>query len=124
GLAAAFRTGLDASLKAGADIIVNIDGDNQYSGADIPRLVEPILARRADIVIGDRQTATIAHFSRLKRFLQAAGSRVVAWLSGVAVPDAVSGFRGISRAAALRLNILSHFSLSIQVLNQAGRRRL
>jgi glycosyltransferase involved in cell wall biosynthesis len=124
GLAAAFRTGLDASLKAGADIIVNIDGDNQYSGADIPRLVEPILARRADIVIGDRQTATIAHFSRLKRFLQAAGSRVVAWLSGVAVPDAVSGFRAISRAAAMRLNIVSGFSYTIEMLIQAGRHRM
>src|SRR5262249_61799005 len=113
GLAAAFRTGLDASLKAGADIIVNIDGDNQYSGADIPRLVEPILARRADIVIGDRRTATIAHFSRLKRFLQAAGSRVVAWLSGVAGPYAVSGFWAFSPAPALPLHIGSPFTHTI-----------
>jgi glycosyltransferase involved in cell wall biosynthesis len=124
GLANAFRTGLDACLKAGADIIVNTDGDNQYSGADIPRLVQPILDGRADIVVGDRETAQVAHFSPLKKLLQAMGSWVVRQLSGLQVPDAVSGFRAISREAALRLNIVSGFSYTIEMLIQAGRKRM
>jgi glycosyltransferase involved in cell wall biosynthesis len=124
GLANAFRTGLDACLKAGADIIVNTDGDNQYSGADIPRLVRPILEGRADIVVGDRETGRVAHFSPLKKLLQAMGSRVVRRLSGVDVPDAVSGFRAISREAAMRLNIVSGFSYTIEMLIQAGRKRM
>lgn len=124
GLANAFRTGLDASLKAGADIIVNTDGDNQYSGADIPRLVRPILEGRADIVVGDRETAQVAHFSPLKKLLQAMGSWVVRRLSGVDVPDAVSGFRAMSREAAMRLNIVSRFSYTIEMLIQAGRKRM
>ncbi|HJR20564.1 MAG TPA: glycosyltransferase family 2 protein [Dongiaceae bacterium] len=124
GLANAFRTGLDACLKAGADIIVNTDGDNQYSGADIPRLVQPILDGRADIVVGDRKTAQVAHFSPLKKILQKLGSWVVRQLSGLQVPDAVSGFRAISRGAALRLNIVSGFSYTIEMLIQAGRKRM
>ena len=124
GLANAFRAGLDACLKAGADIIVNTDGDNQYSGADIPRLVRPILDGRADIVVGDRETQRVAHFSPLKKFLQALGSGVVRRLSGLEVPDAVSGFRAISREAALRLNIVSGFSYTIEMLIQAGRKRM
>jgi glycosyltransferase involved in cell wall biosynthesis len=124
GLAAAFRAGLDASLKAGADIIVNTDGDNQYAGADIPALVRPILEGRADIVVGDRQTRQIAHFSPTKRVLQSLGSRVVRRLSNVDIPDAVSGFRAMSRDAALRLNIVSGFSYTIEMLIQAGRKRL
>jgi glycosyltransferase involved in cell wall biosynthesis len=124
GLAAAFRAGLDACLKEGADIIVNTDGDNQYAGADIPRLVRPILEGRADIVVGDRQTQHIAHFSPLKKLLQKAGSGVVRRLSAVDVPDAVSGFRAISREAAVRLNIVSGFSYTIEMLIQAGRKRL
>lgn len=124
GLAAAFRAGLDAALKAGADIIVTIDGDNQYASAEIPLLVRPILEGRADIVVGDRQTRNLAHFSPSKRFLQAFGSRVVRWLSGVEVPDAVSGFRAISREAAIRLNIVSSFSYTIEMLIQAGRKQL
>lgn len=124
GLAIAFRTGLDACLKAGADIIVNTDGDNQYSGADIPRLVRPILDGKADIVVGDRQTAQVAHFSPLKKLLQAMGSWVVRRLSGVEVPDAVSGFRAMSREAAMRLNIVSGFSYTIEMLIQAGRKRM
>ena len=124
GLANAFRTGLDACLKAGADIIVNTDGDNQYSGADIPRLVRPILDGRADIVVGDRETRQVAHFSPLKKLLQAMGSWVVRRLSGVDVPDAVSGFRAISREAAMRLNIVSGFSYTIEMLIQAGRKRM
>jgi glycosyltransferase involved in cell wall biosynthesis len=124
GLANAFRTGLDACLKAGADIIVNTDGDNQYSGADIPRLIHPILEGRADIVIGDRETSQVAHFSPLKKLLQAMGSWVVRRLSRVDVPDAVSGFRAISREAAMRLNIVSGFSYTIEMLIQAGRKRM
>jgi glycosyltransferase involved in cell wall biosynthesis len=124
GLANAFRTGLDACLKAGADIIVNTDGDNQYSGADIPRLVRPILDGRADIVIGDRETSKVAHFSPLKKLQQVMGSGVVRRLSRLDVPDAVSGFRAISREAAMRLNIVSGFSYTIEMLIQAGRKRM
>lgn len=124
GLAAAFRAGLDAALKAGADIVVNTDGDNQYSGADIPKLVQPILDGRADIVVGDRQTRRLTHFSPQKRFLQSLGSGTVRWLSGVDVPDAVSGFRAISREAAMQLNIVSGFSYTIEMLIQAGRHRM
>src|SRR5262249_13938007 len=124
GLARSFRTGLDACLKLGADIIVNTDGDNQYAGADIPHLLRPILEGRADIVIGDRQTAGLAHFSPTKRWLQAVGSRVARALSATDVPDAVSGFRAISREAALQLNVISRFSYTIETLIQSGRRRL
>jgi glycosyltransferase involved in cell wall biosynthesis len=124
GLARSFRTGLDACLRLGADIIVNTDGDNQYAGADIPHLIRPILEGRADIVIGDRQPGRIAHFSPLKKRLQALGSWVVRQLSATSVPDAVSGFRAISREAALQLNILSGFSYTIEMLIQAGRRRM
>ncbi len=124
GLAIAFRTGLDACLKAGADIIVNTDGDNQYSGADIPRLVRPILDGRADIVVGDRQTSRIPHFSPVKKLLQAMGSWAVRRLSGIDVPDAVSGFRAMSREAAMRLNNVSGFSYTTEMLIQAGRKRM
>ncbi len=124
GLARAFRTGIDACLARGADIIVNTDGDNQYCGADIPALIEPILKGEADIVVGDRQTHTIAHFSAFKKFLQKAGSAVIRGLSGTSVPDAVSGFRAISREAALQLNIVSSFSYTIEMLIQAGRKNM
>ena len=124
GLAGTFRRGLDASLAAGADIIVNTDGDNQYAGADIPKLIQPILDGRADIVIGDRQTAAISHFSPIKRFLQKFGSRIVQKLANLPVPDAVSGFRAISREAALKLNIVSTFSYTTEMMIQAGRRRM
>ena len=124
GLAQAFRTGLDAALRAGADIIVNTDGDNQYAGADIPRLIRPILEGRADIVVGDRCTGEVAHFSPLKKWLQRLGSAVVRWLSDTDVPDTVSGFRAMSRDAALRLNIVSGFSYTVEMLIQAGRKRM
>jgi glycosyltransferase involved in cell wall biosynthesis len=124
GLARAFRTGLDACLALGADIIVNTDGDNQYEARDIPRLIRPILDGAADIVVGDRQTQTVGHFSASKRKLQALGSFVVRALSGTTVPDAVSGFRAISREAALHLNIVSPFSYTIEMLIQAGRKNL
>jgi glycosyltransferase involved in cell wall biosynthesis len=122
GLARAFRTGIDSCLQRGADIIVNTDGDNQYCGADIPKLIAPILEGRADIVVGDRQTHKIPHFSAFKKFLQKAGSRVIRRLSNTAVPDAVSGFRAMSRDAALHLNIVSPFSYTIEMLIQAGRK--
>ena len=125
GLARSFREGLDACLKLGADIIVNTDGDNQYAGRDIPRLVRPILDGRTDLVIGDRQTASIPHFSPLKKFFQWLGSSIVRRLSGgLDVPDAVSGFRAITRDAAFSINIVSSFSYTIEMLIQAGKKRL
>lgn len=124
GLARTFRRGLDHALELGADIIVNTDGDNQYCGADIPLLIAPIIAGRFDVVIGDRQTSKIAHFSGQKRLLQTFGSFMVRRFSGVDVPDAVSGFRAISRDAALRLNIVSTFSYTIEMLIQVGRKHI
>ncbi|MDH3229151.1 MAG: glycosyltransferase family 2 protein [Alphaproteobacteria bacterium] len=124
GLARAFRTGIDACLRRGADIIVNTDGDNQYCGADIPRLIEPILRGEADIVVGDRQTDGVLHFSAFKKMLQRYGSAAVRRFSRTTVPDAVSGFRAISREAALHLNIVSPFSYTIEMLIQAGRKRM
>lgn len=124
GLAPAFRTGIDACLRRGADIIVNTDGDNQYCGADIPRLIEPILRGEADIVVGDRQTHKVPHFSTFKKLLQKYGSAVVRRVSRTDVPDAVSGFRAISREAALHLNIVSPFSYTIEMLIQAGRKKM
>ena len=124
GLAEAFRTGLDACLRLGADIIVNTDGDNQYPAAEIPRLIAPILAGEADMVIGDRQPATVAHFSPLKRLLQALGSWAVRLTSGTDVPDAPSGFRAYSREAALRLNVISQYSYTVETVIQAGKKRL
>lgn len=124
GLAAAFRTGLDAALWLGADVIVNTDGDHQYSGAEIPRLIEPILNGHADLVVGDRDAASAPHFSRQKRLLQAFGSWVVRQLSGTTVPDAPSGFRALSREAALRLNVVTSYSYTLETLIQAGTQRL
>ena len=121
GLARSFARGIEASLRRGADIIVNTDGDNQYAGRSIPELVRPIVEGRADVVVGDRQTDNIPHFSPLKKWLQRSGSRLVRYLSGLAIPDAVSGFRAYSREAALRLNVLSDFSYTIESLIQAGR---
>jgi glycosyltransferase involved in cell wall biosynthesis len=121
GLAAAFQAGLDASLKLGADVIVNTDADNQYHGGDVVRLVEPILAGTADMVIGDRQTDTIAHFSPLKKRLQRFGSAVVRRASGTGVPDATSGFRAYNREAALQLQVVSKFTYTLESLIQAGK---
>lgn len=120
GLARTFRRGLDACLALGADVIVNTDGDNQYCGADIAKLVQPIVHGQADVVVGDRQTGTIRHFSARKKLLQRFGSFVVRRMSGVEVPDAVSGFRAISRSAAFQINILSSFSYTIEMLIQVG----
>jgi glycosyltransferase involved in cell wall biosynthesis len=124
GLAASFRNGLDMCLKLGADIIVNTDGDNQYAGWDIPKLIAPVLAGTADIVIGDRQTDGIEHFSKGKKLLQKLGSGLVRSLSGTDVPDAVSGFRAYSRDAALQMNIVSTFSYTIETVIQAGSKQL
>ena len=124
GLAAAFQSGLDAALAAGADIVVNTDADGQYEGADIAKLVAPVVAHEADIVIGDRGVADNAHFGPFKRLLQRAGSHVVRRLSRTDVTDAVSGFRAISRAAAQRITITTEFSYTTDMLIQAGRKRL
>ncbi len=124
GLAASFRIGLDACLRLGADIIVNTDGDNQYQGRDIAKLVAPIVSGQADIVIGDRQTDTIPHFDLHKKLLQKFGSAIVRVLSGANIPDAVSGFRAFSRDAAMQLNILTHYSYTVETILQAGKRNL
>ena len=121
GLAAAFQTGLDTALRLGADVIVNTDGDNQYPARFIPDLVAPIIRQEADIVIGDRQIDQIAHFSRFKKMLQKFGSAVVRTVSGTDVPDTVSGFRAYSREAALRLNILTSFTYTLETIIQAGK---
>ncbi len=119
GLAFAFRTGIDAALARGADIIVNMDGDNQYPGSEIEKLIAPILKGEADIVVGDRGTNNIEEFSAVKKFLQWLGSAVVRKLSSTTVRDAASGFRAFSREAALRLTILSNFTYTHEVILQA-----
>ncbi|RMF26305.1 MAG: glycosyltransferase family 2 protein [Chloroflexi bacterium] len=124
GLATAFLKGLEAALVAGADIIVNTDADNQYRGEDIVRLVEPILAGQADVVVGDRGVASVPTFSPLKRHLQQLGSWVVQQAAGVSIPDATSGFRALSREAALRTIVLSEYSYTLETLIQAGARRM
>jgi glycosyltransferase involved in cell wall biosynthesis len=121
GLAAAFQAGLDACLKLGADIIVNTDADNQYSGHDIPKLVEPILGGRADMVIGDRKTDLIEHFSPFKKRLQRWGSAVVRRASGTTVPDTTSGFRAYNREAALQMQVVSKFTYTLESIIQAGK---
>jgi glycosyltransferase involved in cell wall biosynthesis len=121
GLAAAFQAGLDASLKLGADVIVNTDADNQYRGSDIAKLVEPILAGEADMVVGNRQLDRIDHFSGTKRSLQRLGSWVVRRASGTRVTDTTSGFRAYNREAALQLSVVSNFTYTLESLIQAGR---
>ncbi len=124
GLAAAFMAGIDASLKAGADFIVNTDADNQYSAADIPKLLEPLLSGDADIVIGDRNIAELRHMSWRKRQLQRLGSWVVRQVSNTSVPDTTSGFRAYTREAALRMTIVSEFSYTLESIIQAGKKRM
>ena len=119
-LAASFITGLETSLKLGADIIVNTDADNQYCGEDIPRLVQPILENRADLVIGDRNVTNNPSFSPLKKVLQRIGSWVVSKASGLKIPDATSGFRAMNRETALRTLVLSKYSYTLETLIQAG----
>ena len=124
GLARAFMAGLDAAVKAGADVIVNTDADNQYCAADLPALVAPVLEGRADMVIGARPIAAIAHFSPVKKMLQRFGSRVVQLASRTQVPDAPSGFRAISRAAAMQLNVFSSYTYTLETIIQAGQKGL
>jgi glycosyltransferase involved in cell wall biosynthesis len=124
GLAKAFISGINQSLKLGADIIVNTDADNQYFGGDIVKLIQPILKKDADIVVGDRQVETIRHFSPIKIFLQKFGSWVVRQLSGTEIPDATSGFRAYSRDAAMQLNVVSDFTYTIETIISAGKKNL
>jgi glycosyltransferase involved in cell wall biosynthesis len=124
GLAAAFAAGIDASIKRGADFIVNTDADNQYAGHQIPRLLVPLLNGEADIVIGDRNIAEVRHMSWHKRQLQRLGSWVVRQVSGTSVPDTTSGFRAYTREAALRMTIVSEFSYTLESIIQAGKKRM
>jgi glycosyltransferase involved in cell wall biosynthesis len=121
GLATAFQAGLDASLKLGADVIVNTDADNQYKGEDIPKLVAPILRGDADMVVGDRQIDTIAEFSAVKKRLQRLGSWVVRQASSTEVPDATSGFRAYNKEAALQVQVVSKFTYTLETIIQAGK---
>ncbi len=121
GLAAGFQAGLDACLKLGADVVVNTDADNQYRGADIPKLLAPILAGEADMVVGDRQVSRIEHFSGAKKALQRLGSWVVRRLSGTDIADTTSGFRAYNREAALQLLVVDEFTYTLESLIQAGK---
>jgi glycosyltransferase involved in cell wall biosynthesis len=124
GLADAFIAGLDASLKLGADIIVNTDADNQYNGEDIAKLVKPIIEGRTDIVVGDRETHKIEHFSITKKFLQKLGSWIVRQVSNTEIPDATSGFRAYSKEAALKMNVISRFTYTLETIIQAGKKNI
>lgn len=120
GLAAAFRTGLETALALGADIIVNTDADNQYNGNDIHKLVRPIIENRAEIVIGDRGIKDIKTFSRSKIMLQQFGSWIISKASGINIPDATSGFRAITKDAAMKMLVLSDYSYTLETIIQAG----
>lgn len=124
GLARSFRDGIDYALRHGADIVVNTDGDNQYPQERIKDLIKPIIDGKADIVIGDRQTAKIAHFSGFKKIMQRFGSWVVNLAAGTDLPDAASGFRAYSRYSLVRLNIVTPFSYCMETIIQAGNKRL
>ncbi len=124
GLARAYMAGLRACLELGADVIVNTDADNQYCAADIPALVAPIVEGRADIVIGARPIRAIQHFSLLKKALQALGSAVVRGVSGTSVEDAPSGFRAVSREAAMRLHVFNEYTYTLETIIQAGRKNM
>jgi len=122
GLARGFMAGLEAALEAGADVIVNTDADNQYAAGDIPALVAPILEGQADMVIGARPIGNIAHFSPLKKLLQRLGSAVIRFVSKTEVHDAPSGFRAISRETAMRLNVFSEYTYTLETIIQAGQK--
>ncbi len=124
GLAEGFMVGLDACLKLGADVIVNTDADNQYCAADIERLIQPILEGKAEMVIGDRQINGLSHMPLVKKKLQLLGSWVVRQVSGTTIPDATSGFRAMSREAALRLNVVSNFTYTLETIIQAGKKNI
>ena len=124
GLARAFMAGLETALKLGADIIVNTDADNQYDARDLARLIAPILEGKADLVVGDRRVQELGHFSVWKKLLYRIGDRVMARLSGLELKDSTSGFRAYSREAALRTNVFSRFSYTLETLIQAGKQNL
>jgi glycosyltransferase involved in cell wall biosynthesis len=124
GLARSFLDGVNRALELGADIVVNTDGDNQYPQERIPDLVRPILENRADIVIADRQTDRIAHFSPLKKLLQKLGTSALNRAAGTHLPDAASGFRAYSKEALLRLNVVTRFSYAMETIIQAGNKGL
>lgn len=124
GLAEAFMAGINASLNLGADVIVNTDADNQYKGTDIQKLIAPIVAGNADMVIGDRQVQKIQHFSFLKKLLQKIGSWVVRQVSNTNIADTTSGFRALNREAALRINVISRFTYTLETIIQAGKKNL
>jgi len=121
GLASGFQAGLDASLKLGADVVVNTDADNQYFGGDIAKLVEPIVRGDADMVVGDREVMSIEHFSPLKKALQRLGSWVVRRASQTTVPDTTSGFRAYNREAALAMQVVSNYTYTLETIIQAGK---
>lgn len=124
GLAKGFMAGLDACLRNGADIIVNTDADNQYCGADIEKLVRPIMEGKSDIVIGERPIDQTEHFSPLKKKLQHFGSWVVRKASKTDIPDAPSGFRAYSREAAMRMNVINEYTYTLETIVQAGRNKM
>jgi glycosyltransferase involved in cell wall biosynthesis len=124
GLAEAFSAGLDACLRLGADLIVNTDADNQYAAADIQTLIDPVVAGEADMVVGDRRVESIKHFSFIKKRLQKLGSWTVRQLSGTDIPDVTSGFRAFNREAAMRLNVVSRFTYTLETVIQAGKKNL
>jgi len=124
GLAKGFLAGLEASLKAGADIIVNMDADNQYCAEDIPKLIEPILSGKSEIVVGARPISKIEHFSVIKKFLQKLGSLVVRLASKTDIPDAPSGFRAMSRHAAKQINVFNDFTYTLETIIQAGQKNM
>lgn len=124
GLARSFHDGVNKALELGADIIVNTDGDNQYPGKSIPALIQPLLDKKADIVIANRQVQNIEHFSATKKLLQRFGTHVLNLAAGTKVPDAPSGFRAYSRDAVMRLNVVTGFSYAMETIVQAANKRL
>src|SRR5829696_1051008 len=121
GLASGFQAGLDAALKLGADVIVNTDADNQYDGRDVAKLVAPIVAGNADMVVGDREVKSIEHFSPAKKLLQRLGSWVVRQASQTTIPDTTSGFRAYNREAAIAMQVVSRFTYTLEPIIQAGK---
>src|SRR5262245_28198014 len=124
GLARAFMSGIEASLRAGADVIVNLDADNQHDASSIPDLVAPILDGRAQIVVGERPIGTIYEFTITKKLLQRIGSAVVRLASGTRIPDAPCGFRALHADAAIRLNVFGHYTYTLETIIQAGRKNI
>jgi glycosyltransferase involved in cell wall biosynthesis len=122
GLSSAFIAGLDASVRAGADVIVNTDADNQYFAEDIPKLIAPILADEAEIVVGARPISATKHFSPFKKLMQRLGSWATRRISKTDIPDAPSGFRAVSREAAMRLHVFNEYTYTIETIIQAGQK--